>query len=365
MKTLRFGSNSGLPFTKALRKNVNAYFKQKGISTKDNGTMRNKMIAMAAMYIIPYLILVLLPINAWLGIPLVLLMGLGMAGMGMSVMHDANHGSFSNKQSINTLLGSSIYILGGNVFTWKVQHNVLHHTFTNIEEYDEDIRYRVIIRLSPNSPLLRIHRYQYIYAFLVYSLTTLSMLSRDLNQMMKYQKMGMFEQQNTTAFKEYTKLFISKSIYLFLTIGVPLLFTSFTWWQVLTGFAIMHLFTGWILSTVFQMAHLVEGTTQPIPDSDGNIENEWTLHQLYTTSNFARNNKLLGWYIGGLNYQIEHHLFPNICHVHYPEISKIVEETAIEFGHPYNVKRSLTDALSSHIQVLKALGRKGPYGQIA
>ena len=112
------------------------------------------------------------------------------------------------------------------------------------------------------------------------------------------------------------------------------------------------------MAIVFQLAHVVEDVQQPLPTSEGNIENEWAIHQLQTTANFARNNRFINWFVGGLNFQVEHHLFPNICHIHYRKISYIVERTAREYGLPYHLKPSFISAVASHTRMLKVLGRK-------
>ena len=184
------------------------------------------------------------------------------------------------------------------------------------------------------------------------------MLVSDFIKLFKYHKRGIVEKKNVKIGREYTKMATYKIFYLLLMVGLPLLLTSLVWWQVLIGFLIVHLTAGYILSTVFQLAHVVEGAEQPMPDSEGSMQNAWAVHQLLTTSNFSRNNRFLNWYVGGLNFQIEHHLFPNICHVHYRKLSKIVQETAEEFQLPYNLKPSFVEALQSHIRMLKILGRE-------
>lgn len=239
---------------------------------------------------------------------------------------------------------------------WKIQHNILHHTYTNIEGSDDDIESRGPIRLSENAPLRKIHRYQYIHAFFFYGLLTIFKIFRDFTQLAHYNKTGITQRYFARPRKEYLKMIMIKTAYLFLFIGLPILITHFTWWQVIVGFLIMHLVAGFILSTVFQMAHVVEGAEQPMPDIDGIIHHEWIVHELLTTSDFARNNRLLNWYIGGLNFQIEHHLFPYICHVHYRKLAPIIERTANEFGFYYNLKPTFRSALASHVRRLKELG---------
>jgi linoleoyl-CoA desaturase len=235
---------------------------------------------------------------------------------------------------------------------------VLHHTYTNVFEVDEDIETKFIIRLSPYAELKKIHKYQHIYAFALYSFMTFSMLFKDFIKVFRYtSKNSQFKKKNTNQLKEVAILFSTKILYLFVAIGLPLLLVDITWWQLLIGFCVAHFTTGFILSVIFQMAHVVEDTEHHhIPENGQNLENTWAVHQLHTTADFARNNKLLSWYIGGLNFQIEHHLFPHICHVHYKALSEIVKNTAIEFNLPYNEMPTFRSAIVSHLKTLKALG---------
>lgn len=356
-KQMKFISKDKVQFAAAVRKNVNAYFKEKDISIKGNWQTVFKSVVMLTMYIAPFITLLIVPMNIWFMLPLVVLMGIGMAGTGMSVMHDGVHGASSNKGWMNKLLGGTMYTLGSSVFNWKIQHNVKHHSFTNIEGHDEDIKSRVIIRLSKHAPLWKIHRFQHIYTFFLYSFMTFNRMIGDFKLLWNYNKEGITKQHQVKPFMEYLLMFVTKGIYLFITIGLPILLTNLIWWQVLTGFIILHMIAGSIMSTIFQMAHQVEGVEQPLPNAEGNIENEWAIHQMHTTANFARNNHLLSWFVGGLNFQIEHHLFPNVNHIHYPRIAPIVEQTARDFGLPYNQKASFSQAFISHVRTLKALGR--------
>jgi linoleoyl-CoA desaturase len=132
---------------------------------------------------------------------------------------------------------------------------------------------------------------------------------------------------------------------------------GFTTW--LIGYLVFGIVTGLVISIVFQLAHTVEHTHFPMPDEDtGRMEDEWAIHQLKTTANFAPRNKLISWYVGGLNFQVEHHLFPKISHVHYPQISRIIKQTCQEFGVPYIEYPKMRYAVASHIAFLKEMGRK-------
>ena len=360
MKTIKFicSDSRQKKFAAAVRKNVNDYFRGKGISTKGNLPMAIQTITMLAAYIIPFVLILIVPMPIWATILLTILMGIGMAGIGMCVMHDAIHGSYSRKGWINKMFGTTLYLLGSNVLNWKMQHNYLHHNYTNIDGYDQDIGSKGPIRLSKFLPLKKIHKYQYIHAFFFYGLMTISKLVRDFTQLIEFNKEGITRQHKVKPVFQYAKMVVTKLLYLFVFIGFPILFTSYSWWQVLLGFFIMHWTAGCILSTVFQMAHVVEGTNQLQPNEEGIIESEWAVHELRTTSDFARNNLFLNYYIGGLNFQIEHHLFPNICHIHYRKIAPIVEKTAREFGFNYNLKPTFLRALYSHIRRLRELGRQ-------
>ncbi len=357
MQSVNFTTENNIEkeFVSSLRKNVNQYFKTNNLSVKANTSMHIKTAVMISLYILPFIALMVFQMPMYIALIMVVIMGIGIAGVGMGVMHDACHGSYSKHQWVNDLLSGTLYLLGSNVLNWKIQHNVLHHTYTNVGGMDEDIEAKGPIRLSENSPLKKYHKYQFIYAFFFYGLMTTVVLIKDFPKLFYYNKQGLVKGQNKNLNFEFFKMVLRKFAYIVVVIGLPLLFTQFTLWQVLLGFFIMHWVASIILSFVFQMAHVVEGATQnkiePV------IQTDWAVHQLNTTSDFARHNKLLGWYIGGLNFQIEHHLFPYICHIHYPNIAPIVEKTAKEFGIKYNLKESFSSAFYSHIIRLKELGR--------
>ena len=360
MKKLKFHNDDPQQkqFLTTVRKRVNNYFRENGISKKGDIGLHVKAVIILTIYAAPFVLILALPINAWLALLLVIIMGIGEAGIGMSVMHDGAHGSFSKKRIINSLCAGTMYLLGSNTLNWKIQHNILHQTYTNIYGYDPDIESKAIIRLSDHASIKRKHRFQYLYAFFLYGLMTLSKLITDFKQLMDFKRAGLLSEQQIKPGKEIFKLIVSKIIYVTILIGLPLWLTNFYWWQVILGFALMHITAGMIMSTIFQMAHVVEGAAQPLPDEDGIIDTEWAVHQLRSTSDFARNNLFLNWYVGGLNFQIEHHLFPNISHVHYRNIAPIVEKTAHELGLVYNLKPSFSNALGSHKLRLKALGDK-------
>lgn len=362
MKTLKFSGTDPQQqkFAAALKKNVQSYFKDNNISTKGDARMVFKAVVMLLLYIAPFCLILFLPMSAGWAVLLLVIMGIGMAGVGMSVMHDAVHGAFSRHQWVNQLMGATIYLIGSSRATWAIQHNFLHHTFTNVTGFDEDIETKGFMRMSKNEPRKKYQRFQHLYAFFFYGFMTLAKLVGDFPQLMKYNSTGLTARMQQRPSVELIRMIVTKTIYLAVIIGLPLWLTPFSWWQILIGFLIMHMTGGMIMSTVFQMAHVVEGADQPMPDPQGVIRNEWVLHELSTTSDFAPGNRLLNWYVGGLNFQVEHHLFSNICHIHYQNIAPIVAQTAREYGYTYNLKPTFGNALASHVRMLKRLGSEIP-----
>ena len=356
--SVRFAQNQDLEFKKALHRRVDDYFARTGLSRKHNPAMIFKTVVMLSLYIIPFILILSIPMPFWLVIIHYLVMGIGIAGVGMSVMHDANHYGYSSNPWVNRLVGLTMNLLGADSYNWKIKHNKLHHVFTNIYGRDEDINSRVILRFAFASPLKKYHRYQYLYAWFFYALMTLSMMFGDISKRISYRKKGVTNISMKAFRRSMTWLIISKVLYFFVIIGLPLLLTSLSWWQVLLGFLLMHLVAGTIMSVVFQMAHVVEGPGQAVPGSDGKITDSLIVHQLKSTADFSKGNKWISWYVGGLNFQVEHHLFPKVCHVHYPAIARIVEATTYEFNVPYYVYKSFGEALKAHTHTLKRLGRE-------
>jgi linoleoyl-CoA desaturase len=359
MQTVRFiaKDENEKQFAAALKQNVRNYFKEKGISTYGDYRMWVKTVLLLGLYLTPLILVLTVEMPGWFAIILMVIMGIGEAGIGMGIMHDAVHGSYSRRPWVNNLMGRTIFLLGTNTVNWRVQHNLLHHTYTNIYKWDQDIDTKAIIRMSVHAPLKKIHRYQFIYSFFLYGLMTLSKLVTDIAELGRYRRIEALKVFGVNYPLEVFVLVMTKIIYVSVFIGLPIIFTDFAWWQILLGFVVMHSVASAIMSTVFQMAHVVMEVDQPLPDESGVIHHDKYVHQLQTTSNFGRSPWIIRWYIGGLDHQVEHHLFTNICHIHYPEIAPIVKKTAEEYGIPYHSHRSFFTALTSHVRMMKFLGR--------
>jgi len=317
-----------------------------------------KTAIMIGLFAVPLLIMDFGLVSS---VPLVFLLyiisGIGTAGIGMCVMHDAIHGSYSKNKHVNNILSLTMNMIGANRTSWKIQHNVLHHSYTNINNADNDLDQPFFLRFDPHKKHLNIHRYQHLYFWFFYGLSTLSWITlKDFVKMRQFKKLGFFNKDN-----EYRKTQLSalvwKLCYYGYALVLPLIMLPVNASAVILAFICMHFITGLTLGFVFQMAHIMPSMEFPETDDSGQIDNNWTVHQLLTTTNFCTGNKMLTWLVGGLNHQVEHHLFPNVSHVHYHKLAPIVKSTAEEYGVPYHVKPTLWHAFKDHIKMLYALGR--------
>ncbi|TDG36153.1 acyl-CoA desaturase [Pedobacter changchengzhani] len=343
-------------FYAELRKRVNNDFLERKQSINANSLMWVKTIIFLTLFTIVYFTILLVKLNGVTLVSLTVLLGIICAFIGFNICHDAIHGSFSSSKKVNKALSMLFHLVGANPYVWNITHNVVHHTYTNIPGHDEDIEIAPgLIRISEDEELRPHQRFQQWYAFPMYGLASLSWVLR--KDYKKFFQKHIGARENIHPKIEYFNLFFYKFLYYFLFIGLPLIFIDIPWWQVAIGFVLLHLAQGITMGLVFQLAHVVEGTIFPTPNVEGNMEEAWAEHQMRTTANFATQSPLAAFFLGGLNRQIEHHLFPKICHVHYGRVSVIVKQTALEFGLPYHENETFTKALVSHFRTLKKMGR--------
>jgi linoleoyl-CoA desaturase len=346
-------NNKNKIFFNALKAEVDAYFEHNGIKKTGNWKLYLKTIILIPSAIGIYCLLMLAQMPVLLSVFLWFLFGLNMAAIGFNIMHDACHGSFSTKGWVNEIFGWTNNFLGGNAFLWKLKHNIIHHTYTNIDGVDDDINNMPFLRQCSTQPLKPMHRFQSAYMFVLYGFTSLFMFFMDY---IKYFSKKVY----TTAlkpmdFKEHFMFWVGKLFFIAFYIVLPIMLIGWKWW--LAGFIISQFTLGLTLAIVFQLAHVVEHAEFDAAGVDPvKIENEWAIHQVKTTANFAFSNKLVTWFVGGLNYQIEHHLFPRISHIHYPEISKIVKATCEKFDLNYIYFPTTRSAIASHVRFMHNMG---------
>lgn len=350
-------NNKNNEFYNSLKQSVDEYFKSNNIKKTGDWRLFIKTIVLCSAMILTYVSLMFLNVAVLPAILLCIAMGFIAACIGFSVMHDANHGSYCTNQKMNDFLGLSANALGASSYFWKQKHNIIHHTYTNVDGIDDDIAKSPIIRQCESQKWVPAHKIQHIYLLPVYSLSSIFWIF-----FMDFTKYFTRKIYTTEAWKLSTKnhlIFWGTKIYY---AAVFIAFPMYVWgvgaWAI--GFLVMNASMGLTLSLVFQLAHVVESTEfEHIPlDETKHLETAWAEHQIKTTANFAMNNKVISWFVGGLNFQIEHHLFPRVSHIHYPALSKIVQQKCVQFGLPYNKYETLSSALASHFRVMKQLGVK-------
>ncbi len=356
----KFNTSGRDEFFITLNKRVELYFKENKLSKKGGARMAFKTIVVLGLYFATHLTLIL---GGWQSVAMVLflyaLAGLAKSIVGLAVMHDANHGSLSKNKKINNFVSYTLNMIGGHNTNWKIQHNYLHHSFTNIHGVDEDIQTAAMLRFSPNEKRRWIHRFQFLYAWFFYGLMTLHwVVSKDIIQIIRYNKKGLLKAQRTNLTRELVIIVVSKILYIGYTVVLPFMMLDVSFWTILGGWLLMHFIAGLVLALIFQPAHVVPDTEFPKMDETGSVENKWAVHQLKTTMDFAKSSRLFSWFVGGLNFQVEHHLFPHICHVHYKKLSKIVESTCAEFKIPYYSEPTFVGALWEHAKLLHRFGRR-------
>lgn len=342
-------------FHAELKAKISEYFVQVGRSTTGNYQLFIKAVVLMVAFVGIYMHIVFFtPVVIWQIVESVLL-GAIVAAIGFNVMHDGAHGSFSKYKWVNQLAAFSLNILGGNTFMWNIKHNIIHHAYTNIDGVDDDIDIQPWLRMSSTQKKYRMHKYQHFYFWILYSLLYIFwVFILDYKKYFKGSIGGMPIKK--MSLKDHLVFWNFKLVHFFLFAGLPVYMVGFESW--LVSFLIFSLVAGFVLSIIFQLAHTVEHTTFPMADPEtGKMEDEWAIHQLKTTANFATKNRLITWFVGGLNFQIEHHLFPKISHVHYPALHQIIKKICEERGIHYIEFKNLRFAIVSHVLFLKKMGQ--------
>lgn len=340
-------------FYATVKKRVEEHFPE--IRTRRTGGWRMlpKTAIILSGFVASYVFLVFFSTSIFTTIPAAIVLGQAMALVGLNLVHEGAHGSYCDNKKINWLIGSTAGLIGASQMLWQHKHNVLHHTYTNVEEMDTDIQSYGALRWSPLQQWRPWHRFQHLYAFPIYSLLTFLVIGSDFNRMISG-RIGNYALPKTSH-SQTANFWVTKSCYFGYALLLPLFFN--TWWHVLVVFVLVNMMAGLTLSMVFSLAHTVEGAAFRSPDPEsGAMGKEWAIHEVETTANFSPRSRVAAWYLGGLNSQIEHHLFPNVCHLYYPRIRRIVEETCRDFSIRYLSYPTMGAAIRSHYRLLKALG---------
>jgi linoleoyl-CoA desaturase len=357
MRHVTFGNRND-EFWETLKKRADAYFTSGNLTTYANRALWYKMVFMIIMTIAPYLLILSGWFSPWQMWLLCVVLGIFMAGIGLCVSHQAAHNTISPSKKVNRALSLTFNLVGLSDYIWKIKHNVFHHAYTNVYELDEGLREGEIMRLSADAPYLKVHRWQHIYGFLLYAVFTIFWtFTLDIEKLFRYNGNGSRNPSARHPAKELVLFWLTKIYIVIISFVLPFYFLHITIVQFLAGFLTVHAIASMMVTLVFQVEHLTEETEHVSPDGQGTVNCSWALTQLKGTSNFKTRTKLFEWYVGGTNYQVEHHLFPQVSSVHYPALSRIVQQTAIEFGLKYHCQPSFLAATVSHYHFLKQMGR--------
>lgn len=346
-------------FAKELRKRINNYFKEKNISQYANAEVITKgFLGFLIWGIIYFLILSdTLSNNFLLLITAFMALGFVNIFLAFNIMHDACHGAYSKNKRVNYILGFTMNFIGGNSYLFTKMHNA-HHAFVNIAGIDVTLETHGFFRFTPHEPWQPKHKGQHIYTPILYALAMIHWVTvKDYKWM--FGELNIGNKKNIKhERKEYFILFISKIFYYSVTLVLPLILLSAPWYWIVIGWINLHILPSLCFALLFQVTHVYKGTHYPLPDKDGNIENNYFIHVLETTADFSRENRFTAWLTGGINIHIVHHLFPKINHAHYIPLTRIIKQTAEEYGIQYQENKNFLKALRLHMEMLKMLSQK-------
>jgi len=350
---LEFGEDRG--FEIDVRRRVNAYFQEGAGRTQTGaGPMYLKTAIILACFATSYLLLVFVASSPWQALPLVILLGLSVAGIGFNIAHDGGHRAYAKAPWVNKLAAMTMDLIGVSSYVWFWKHAVIHHRYVNITGYDTDCDIGVLGRLSPHSKRLPFHRWQHVYLWPLYGVAAAKMEFVDDFKRVIRGRIGGHGFPRPTGW-DLVVFLAGKVVFFGWAFLIPLLFHPFG--VVLFYYGVGVTMLGITISVVFQLPHCVEQAEFPMPSKDtGRMENPWAVHQARVTRDFARRSKLTTWPVGGLNYHLEHHLFPTICHIHYPAITNIVQEVCRDHGIDCAEHKSFWTGLAAHYRWLRRMG---------
>lgn len=351
VERLKFGPDAG--FQRELRRRVDAFIREHGVQERDCPRMYLKTAVILSTFTLSYIALVCFARNAWQAVPLAVLLGFVTALIGFNIQHDGGHRAYSDRAWINKLMAMTLDMVGGSSYVWRWKHAVFHHMYVNVDDHDTDIELGIFGRLSPGQPRRAIYRWQQWYLWPLYGVMGIKWHFYDDFRDVIKGRMGVNRFPRPRGWE--LAVFIGGKLAFFtLAFGIPLVFHRF--WVVALFYVITVAVTGLVLSVVFQLAHTVEEAAFSVDPPEGRIPTPWAVHQVAATVDFARGDRLVSWLVGGLNFQIEHHLFPTLSHVNYPAIAGIVEQTCREYGVPYASNPTFGAAVASHFRWLRRMG---------
>jgi len=349
---LEFGSNDA--FGKELRRRVDDFFRSAGRRKRGGRAMVLKTAIILTWFAASYVLLVFVAQSLGQGLVLAVSLGLATAAIGMNIQHDAGHGAYSERAWVNRMMAMTMDLVGGSSYTWRWKHTIIHHKYVNIVGYDTDIDIGRLGRFAPQQRRRWFHRWQHLYLWVFYAFEGMKV---QLVDSWRFALRGRISRHRIPRpqGRELALFLAGKAVFFAWAFVIPMLLHSV--WVVLFYYAVAALTMGVVMVLVFIVPHLNAVADFPVPRADtGRIGNPWMVHQAQVAVDFARHNRVLTWLVGGLNYHKEHHLFPAICHVHYPSLAPIVEQTCQDFGIPYKEHKSFATGIAAHYRWLRRMG---------
>ena len=349
---MKFEKGKGSEFYMGLNAKIDAYFNHHQKNKFATTAIFIKGGILLCIYLACYVLIYVFPGKLSILIPSYILLGLTGVMIVFNLVHDASHHAISAKKSVNNYVRYIGDMVGINTYIWDIRHNIQHHSFTNVLGGDLIIENIPLIRLSQHQPYRKYHVYQPYYAIILYLLYSFYwMFVIDIRLFFKKEICNLKNIKHPR--KEWIQLILFKTFYIMYMLVLPVLFTDMSLTVVIALFMLMHCAAGLLLSTVAVLGHFVEGPSFPEP-VNGVIANSWSEHELEATIDFAPSSRIINWITGGLNTHVAHHLYPQICHIHYYQMTRIIEEHCNKNGYPYK-KESFFNALASHFRYLKKL----------
>ena len=341
-------------FPKVLRRRLEAFFADAKVSPKADRTMWSKIAVGLAVLAGSWIALYTLRPAAWAFVVLYLLGGLAQTFLLLNIAHDSNHNAISSRPSVNKTLNYVFDLCGISSYMWRILHHRGHHSCINLHGEDDAVEGRGLFRFTPHDPRTPLHRFQHIYALFLYALFSLEyVFVRDFQSF--FAPKHDYLTRTRHPMREYFILFAGKAFYLTYMLVLPIFVMKESVLLVLGAFFLVHLVVGISVVLVFQTTHVIEDTYFPLQRNE--FENG-VYHVFATTADYATENPVVGWLVGGLNHHVVHHLCPYVCHTHYAPLTRIVKETAAEFGVPYRQHATMTKAVWHHLLLLKQLGNE-------
>jgi linoleoyl-CoA desaturase len=351
----RLKFNENRDFQIALRKRIDDFFQNTGRCKRDCWQMYLKTVIILTMSTAVYVLLVFFAQTVWQGLALAVALGLTTALIGFNIQHDAGHSAYSNRPWVNKLMALTMDMIGGSSHVWHVKHGVVHHTYVNITGWDNDIAVGALGRLSPHQKQRRFHRFQHWYFWLLYGLIAIKWQLVDDFRTVISGRQGRHRFPRPKG-GNLARFILGKTLFFSIAFGIPMVFHP--WWAVLFFYTVAAITLGATLGVVFQLPHCVEAAAFPLPvEGTNRMEHPWAVHQAEVTLDFAQKNPVLTYFLGGLNFHLEHHLFPMICHINYPAMSGVVQKTCREFGVRYQAHPTFLSGVAAHYRWLKKMGR--------